>query len=522
MGNPSVGLVACEGENSGGRSSVELPKPANHHYMFAAIVTKDISYATSTRPLWTDPTRRAATLGLISAILLYICFGLIHVFALHIYKPGDEKRHTQYVVVLESQGRLPTIEETRAASHPPLYYGLIAKTVMRGVESTDGIGQKVRWARIISLAFGAIALIYAFLIIRLLLPGYPALAVHATAIMAVIPSYANVSAALGNDSLALASQFAMIYAALVVLLRGPNWSRCLQLALYLSIAALTRVSGVLVIPTALLAVVAGAWWHLEGSRSRRAGLALLIAGTLLASVVLSSGWFYLRNVSTSGDPTGQSAILEQVRYHPVRSALAVIFDGSKWLKIHDETWGRLAGLVSIKGSLLQFARLLTVISVAGAVVSLWRARIWQGLRDWRTPRFFSWVILAGVFASVFIPALVYHARGGGLHQRYLFGALYVWTLVFAVGFTWTKQNLAPIAGYCATFMLCYSLHVTYAALIVKRVKTFPIEQALGNAFRHPGAWTLWLMVWLTLGFVGVIYALAQLHRPLADNVSSVS
>jgi hypothetical protein len=485
-------------------------------------VTKDIAAVTSTRPLWTDPTRRAATVGLVSVVLLYVCFGLIHAFMLHIYKPGDEKRHTQYVVVLESQGRLPTMEETRAASHPPLYYALVAKTVMRGVESTDGIGQQVRWARIISVAFGAIALIYAFLIIRLLLPGHPALAVHATAIMAVIPSYANVSAALGNDSLALASQFAMIYAALLILLRGPNWPRCLQLGLYLSIVALTRVSGVLVIPTALLAVVAGAWWHLEGSRSRRAGLALLIAGTLLASVVLSSGWFYLRNVLTSGDPTGQAAILDQVRNHPVRSPLAVIFDASKWLELHDETWGRLAGMVRIQGSLLQFARLLTVISLAGAAVSLWRARVWQRIRDWRTPRFFSWVILAGVFASVFLPALVYHARGGGLHQRYLFGALYVGTLVFALGFTWTKQSLAPIAGYCATFMLCYSLHVTYAALIARKVKTFPIEQALGNGANHPEASTLWLMVGLTLGFVGVIYALAQLHRPLADGASTVS
>jgi Na+/citrate or Na+/malate symporter len=167
--------------------------------------------------------------------------------------------------------------------------------------------------------------------------------------------------------------------------------------------------------------------------------------------------------------------------------------------------------------LRHFARLLTVISVAGAAVSLWQARIWQRLRDWRTPRVFSWVILAGVFASVFLPALVYHARGGGLHQRYLFGALYIWTLLFAVGFTWTKQNLAPIAGYCATFLLCYSLHVTYAALIVRRVKTFPIEQALGNAAKQPDAFTPWLMVGLTLGFVGVIYALAQLHRPLADS-----
>lgn len=474
------------------------------------------------RSLWTDHTRRAAAIGLVSVVLIYLCFGLIHVYMLDVYKPGDEKRHTKYAVVLESEGRLPTMRETLAANHPPLYYALVAKTVMRGVKSIEGIDKEVRRARLVSVGFGAIALIYAFLTIRLLLPRDPALAVHATAIIAVIPSYANNCAVLANDSMAVASQVAMAYAALLILLRGPNWFRCLQLGLFLSIAALTRLSGVLVIPIALLAVFAGAWWHLDGSRPRRGGLALLISGVLLTSVALSSGWFYWRNLSDSGDPTGQSGILEQVRNHPVRSPLAVLFDPSKWLEIHDETWGRLAGMVFIKGSLLQLARLLTVLSLLGAAVSLWQARTWQRLRDWRSPDVFCWVIVAGVFASIVLPVFVYHARGGGLHQRYTFGALYICTLLLALGFAWTKQSVAPVAGYCATFVLCFSFHVTYAAIIARRVETFPIEQALRNGLKYPDASAMFLTVGLTLGFVGVTYALAQLHRPLACGASSVS
>ena len=464
-------------------------------------------------------SQRAIPIGLVSVILLYLCFGLSHAFMLPIYKPGDEKRHTKYVVVLESEGRLPTARETWAASHPPLYYALVGKTVMRGVESIDGIDVEVRRARLISVAFGAIALLYAFLIIRLLLPHHPGVAVHATAVIAVIPSYANVSAVLANDSMSVAAQFAMVYAALLVLLRGPNWPRCLQLALYLTIVGLTRVSGVLVMPVALLAVFSGIWWHLQGSRPRRAGLALLIVGALLASVALSSGWFYWRNVSVSGDPTGQSAVFEQVRNHPVRSPMAVLFDPTKWLEIHDETWGRLAGLVNIKGALRQFARLLTALSVLGAAFALWRARIWQWFGDWRTPRVFSWVIVVGVFGSVLLPVFVYHARGGGLHQRYTFGALYICALLLALGFTWTSQRVVPIAGYCAAFVLGFSLHVTYAARIVRRVKTFPIEQALHN-LKHPEASTTWLLVGLTLGLVGVVYALAELHRPLTEELEA--
>jgi hypothetical protein len=191
-------------------------------------------------------------------------------------------------------------------------------------------------------------------------------------------------------------------------------------------------------------------------------------------------------------------------------------DPTKWLKIHDETWVRLAGLVNIKGALRQFARLLTVLSIAGAALSLWRARVWQWRHEWRTPRGFSWLIVAAVFASVFLPAFVYHSRGGGLHQRYTFGALYICALVLALGFAWTKQSVVPIAGYSAAFVLGLSINVTYAALLVRRVKAFPIEQALANGLQAPIGPTIWLMVGVTLGFVGVVWALAQLHRPLYD------
>ena len=53
-------------------------------------------------------------------------------------------------------------------------------------------------------------------------------------------------------------------------------------------------------------------------------------------------------------------------------------------------------------------------------------------------------------------------------------------------------------------------------MIVRKVKTFPIEQALSNGLVHPEAPAMLLMVGLTLGFVGVIYALSQLRCPLSE------
>ena len=457
---------------------------------------------------------RTTYAGLIGVILVYLCLALLHVWIVRIYQPGDEKRHTKYVVVIETSDRLPTVEETRAATHPPLYYALVAKTVMRGVESTEGIEGAVRAARCVSVFFGAVALLFAFLIIRLLLPNHPALAVHTTGIMAVIPSYSNNCAVLGNDSLSLASQFAMIYLALLILLRGPSWPRCLILALTLSIVALSRVSGVLVMPVALFAVAAGTWWNVEGSPRRRALLATAIPMTLIAWVAATSGWFYGGNISASGDLTGQSELLQQVRNHPVRSPFAVMLDPRKWLEIHDETWGRLAGSIFIRGSLEGLARAVTIVSLLGAAIALWQVHVWERMCDWRSPRFFAWLVVAGVFASVFLPTLVYHARGGGLHQRYTFGALYVISLALAMGFTWTGRRIAPVLGYSATFIIAYSVNVTYAAILAGKVRTFPIEQALAASIKHAAPMTAMLVVGLMVGFVVIVYALATLHRPL--------
>ena len=465
-----------------------------------------------------DRKARAAALGLAGVLVLYLCLALAHTFMLRIYKPGDERRHTKYAVVLDKEGRLPTMKETLAANHPPLYYAVVAKTVLKGATSTRGIDDQVRRGRYLSVACGAIALVYAFLIIRLLLPKHPAVAVHGTAVMAVIPSYANNCAVLANDAASLAAQFAMIHGALVILLRGPTWRRCLLLAVILSLVGLTRLSGVLVIPVALLAVAAGAWWHLGGSARRRAALALLLTAALAGSVAVTSGWFYARNAAASGDPTGQAAILDRRQYHPVKPPLEVALDRDKWLELHDETWGRLAGLVHVEGGLKKLARWLTGLSLVGALVALGRARVWEhGRHLWRRPQAFAWVVMAGVWASVFLPAFVYHARGGGLHQRYIFGALYIATLGLALGVAWTRAKLVAILGLAAALVLSLSIHVTYGALIVRRVVTFPIEQALTNGLKaDANAGALALMVGLTFGVAAVMAAVTRLHRPLYD------
>lgn len=463
----------------------------------------------------------ATSVGLAAACLLYLTLGLSHVFMLKPYQPGDERRHVKYVVVLETKSRLPKMRETRAANHPPAYYELLATTTMHGIESSDKAKDRVFASRLFSVAFGLTALVYSFCLLRLLLPGLPGVAVHAATLMAVLPSYANSTAMIGNDAMSVAAQCAMAYGAVSTLLSGPTLLGCLHLGAWMCLGALTRVSVVALLPVSLVAVFAGALWHFRGSRARKIGLGALVSGGLLLAVVASSGWFYVFNQMNLGGVSGADAVLATKRSHPVRPLLEVVFSPKVWLEMVDELWGRFSGSIQLKGALRRLVRVLTSLSVAGAAFALFRAKVWRGLRKQPTPRLFSWIVIAGFYVSVVLPTLYYHSKGGGLHQRYLFGALYIITLVLALAVTWTKNRLVMLFGVCTLFLLAFAEHLTYAARLARRVKTFPITDAMKRA-HVPGALDLgvWFMLLVALGFAGFIYAMLDLHKPLRPEASS--
>ena len=71
-----------------------------------------------------------------------------------------------------------------------------------------------------------------------------------------------------------------------------------------------------------------------------------------------------------------------------------------------------------------------------------------------------------------------------------------------------------ILSSVAAFLIAYSVNVSYAGILVRRVRTFPIEQALAAAIKYPTPTTTILMVGLFVGLLAIVYALAVLHRPL--------
>ncbi len=162
-----------------------------------------------------------------------------------------------------------------------------------------------------------------------LAPGRRRAPVIAAAVAGLVPAYGFVAGFAYNDGLALAAASGLLA---TVSSRshqdGGSRRRLALVAVLAAVAALARVS-------ALPAVLAAAVLCATGRR-RRDGLVPLLAAAIAA------GWFYVRNTSRYGDPTGGGYLLDLLD-RPRRSSLVgVAVDPGFWSQITADAWGRFA------------------------------------------------------------------------------------------------------------------------------------------------------------------------------------
>ena len=128
--------------------------------------------------------------------------------------------------------------------------------------------------------------------------GWSAAAVLATALVAFSPQFLFISAATNNDNLVTALATAGVYlcARLVAGVTRPAWRAWALLGVVVGLAALSKLSGLLLVAPAAVTVV-GVAWRLRSWR-------LFWQATLLTGVTAVSvaGWWYLRNWLLFGDP----------------------------------------------------------------------------------------------------------------------------------------------------------------------------------------------------------------------------
>jgi hypothetical protein len=341
---------------------------------------------------------------------LYLIIGLTHSIFNPIFESSDEWSHYPFVAhVARGQG-LPVQEpgeETlwrHEGSQPPLYY-LLMGALTSWIDTSDleviqtpnphaqigvplagnnknmivhtereawpwrGTVLAVHLVRFASLLMGAVAVACTYRLARVLVPDEPGIALFAMALHAFLPMYAFITASVNNDNLLY-----MLSAIALLLLfpagrRPLSVRRLLLLGFVLGCAALTKLSGLVLLPVAGVAIVTG---HVRAAGEppllQRTFRGSLRDGLIVAApVVALASWWYIRNIALYGDITGLNVLLTFIegRVHGASwTSLLTEFEGFRI-----NFWGLFGGVnILMPNWTYRALDLVSLLAVVGLVV----------------------------------------------------------------------------------------------------------------------------------------------------------
>lgn len=471
--------------------------------------------------------------GLFGILVVFVTFGLLHARMLQKYKPADEPRHTAYALLLMDgqwpkvsdplpydalqTGRLNSGNVVAAANHPPLFYWYVGPVLDKASKAHD-MDNGIRRARYMVLALGAVSLVYFFRIVRLFFPKHPAIALGATAIVAMLPAFINTVSIVYNDALGILTTAGAFHGAMRLLVRGKTPWRIFVTGLWMALAVFTRLSGAFVVAPAMLVAFVALLLHTEGNAWRKLLHACGVSLAYVVGMIAVSGWFYWRNYKIyEGDITASGQLLKLFGRRPHGTTIDLLLNGGTWEGMLNGFWGRLAGGVSLKNAVEKLVHWVCFLTlVAAPIAALRLGRKWrEAVRDRR------WIGVGGaVLAAVFIllPMYMYHAKGGNLNGRYAFAIAWFPSMILAIGLAAFRSPTFALASLGAFFAIGLYETDFYARALTKRGGAeasipFALE---ANGVRDPWSAWVWAVILLVCGFALLAHAVAKLHRRLDE------
>lgn len=262
--------------------------------------------------------------------LSFVILSVIYSLVTPVFEAPDEALHFAVVDHIRRTGELPVQHPgekspwMQEGSQPPLYYAL-AVAAMFWIDTSDlpqvlrpnphaFIGQPsaqdnrnlvihseregfpwrgtvlaVRVIRLLGTLMGLGMLLCVTSVAREVAPGQEGVALLATALAAFNPMVLFVTGGVNNDNLIVPLGVLGLLLSLRLWNRGLSFQRAIWLGLTVGAACLAKVSGLTLIPLVLAAVGATAW----RDRQWRQGMAM--SAIIVALVVITAGWWYLRN-----------------------------------------------------------------------------------------------------------------------------------------------------------------------------------------------------------------------------------
>ncbi len=341
--------------------------------------------------------------------LCFFCVGLIYIYAAPHFEASDSIAHVGMIKwIADHDGALPVQSADHSqlyrqqASQPPLYYFMMA-AIWTALDTSDFdeffrltpfaiVGDPMRLGnrnrifyrqpyppnlhqgtsltlyviRLVTLGMGTVTVAAVYQSARMIVPRPVGFAVLASALTAFNPQFIFISASVSNDSLITMLAALITWQTLVMLREGFHTKRSLSLAILITLASLTKLSGLVFGAIVLLAGL----WILIKSRDRR-GFGNLL-GLVVVIWLVIAGWWFLRNLSLYQEPFGTATMVDYVgRRH---TTIPQLFSG-EFQGLRVSFWG-LFGAFSILTHDIHYQLMdaLTVISAAGFFVFLAKHR----------------------------------------------------------------------------------------------------------------------------------------------------
>ncbi|MBC8252716.1 MAG: glycosyltransferase family 39 protein [Ardenticatenia bacterium] len=404
------------------------------------------------------------------------------------FESPDEIHHYAYVDYLLRERSLPIAELGGPESEhhqPPLYYLLSSAVAAPVVEAQNpyaavqrnpfwgwcigqvGVDNKnqfvhgeaeafpyrdwalrlhlVRW---LSVALQMLTVIAAYLTGREVFPDRPAICLGALAFVAFLPQFLFVSSSVSNDNLIIPLSALIIWLLARSVRQTLTTRHSVALGVLVGLAVLTKMSGLALLPLALVTVTLVGWrdhaWHQVGW----AWVALFCLPALLAAPILS------RNLRLYGEPTALRRMSEIWGQHdpPLSYAKALWQVPNVWTSF----WARFGyGQIPVSNSIYQVLLVIVGLAIVGLIIWLIRERrrlaavtYWQLL---------LLVAVGGLYAFLLLDYTRVSLTGG--NGRFAFPALPAYALLLFLGLSgWLPRRWHNILALVAhAGMLAFAL-----------------------------------------------------------------
>ncbi len=383
----------------------------------------------------------------------------------------DEGNHLAVIAYMAAHRTLPpyTFAYYQSA-HPPLYhlFGAVVYAVAAPLLGQDGA---VLMLRLISGVLGAGVVWLTFRSAREFL--CPSAALTAAGIVAGVPLFVSLSAAVTNENLAALGAAGALAAMGGGLRHGFDRRRVLGLSIWVAVGVGSKVTCLGLLPTACVAL----WW--AGHRRRGPGRTSAIVrqmGLVLGISAIVIGWWFVRNQALYGDPLRQAAAAQMWTDRiPGYAALAASGQGvTPWRYAARVTvWGWLSfwGLFDGGQRPLPMAIYVVLAAVQAAtavgLALLWRQRRRQrgGQQERKESEFAAAIGVAALFA-LFVVGVFYRYNWAHFtpQGRFFFPLLVPFGIVMAAG--WQALFPARQRAFACGLLLGGLLLINVYALVV--------------------------------------------------------